>query len=332
MAKEIDVDHPAVGAAHLFVPGAADSLVAAALLTARVPWSTWVMIAREHRLPLLMERPLAETARQLWCLGYSGTGHQLLPAALEAHVSHRPVYWLSTTSGRIALAAQELPGLHFESMPGGSLVPLVHRHLAGDWLETDYAYERLGLVLGRYPGAKPTPAELSLVNQLHAASVAVRNNEHLGALLVRSLAEEPPVRWPGLELLLQLGDEGEQLIRSSRKVLQDESPFRGEGQGAALWVVDSGRIARGAHGKSVAAQAYYRQAPAALVERVERGFTKAWVVLPRPNQRMWHQVMTTFANFGNDFSHTGLRGAGALASDSIEEFSQRLWDDLSTDP
>jgi hypothetical protein len=331
MAKEIDVDHPAVGAVHLFVPGAADSLVAAALLTASVPWSTWVMIAREHRLPLLLERRLAETARQVWCIGYSGTGHQLLPAALEAHVSHRPVYWLSTTSGRISLAAEELPGLHFESMPGASLVPLVHRHLEGEWADSDYAYERLGLVLGRYRGVKPTQVELQVVNQLHAASVAVRNNEHLGAHLVRGLAETSPAQWPGLPSLVQLSAEGEHLIRSSRKVLQDESPLRGEGHGPALWIVDSGRIARGAHGKSVAAQAYNRQAPAALIERVQRGFTKAWVVLPRPSQRMWHRVMTTFANFGNDFSHTGLRGAGALPADAIDEFSERLWEDLCTD-
>ena len=55
--KHIDIDHPAVGAVHLFVPGNADSLVAAALMTARQRWPTWVMLAREHRLPVLLERP-----------------------------------------------------------------------------------------------------------------------------------------------------------------------------------------------------------------------------------------------------------------------------------
>jgi hypothetical protein len=331
MAQEIDVDHPAVGAVHLFIPGAADSLVSAALFTARAPWNTWVMIAREHRLPVLLERPLAETARELWCLGYSGTGHELLPSALQAHISHRRVYWLSTTSGRISLAAEGLPGVRLESMPGASLVPLVHRHVEGPWFPSDYEYERLGLVLGRYPSAKPTVPEIALVNQLHAAAVVVRNDEHLGAGLVRSLSAAAPSKWQELEILGSLANEGEQLIRASRKVLQDESPLCGGRHGPALWVVEPGRIARGAHGKSVAAQSYYRQAPAALVERVGRGFTKAWVVLPRPNPTLWHKVMTTFANFSNDFSHTGLRGAGALPAEAIDEFAARLWEDLSSD-
>jgi len=331
MAQEIDVDHPAVGASHLFIPGGADSLVAAALLTSRVPWDTWVMIAREHRLPVLLERPLTDTARELWCLGYAGTGDQLLPAALEAHVTHRPVYWLSTTSGRISVVAAELPGMKFESMPGGSLVPLVHRHVEGRWDASDYSYERLGLLLGRYRGAVPAPEELLLINALHASSVAVRNHEHLGAGLVRSLARESPANWSRLETLITLAKEGEELIRKSRSVLAQESPTLGGAKGPALWVVDSGRIARGAHGKSVATQSYCRQAPTALVERVERGFTKAWVVLPRPSSALWHRVTTTFANFTSDFSHTGLRGAGALPAEALDEFTERLWSDLCSD-
>ncbi len=329
MAREIDVDHPAVGAAHLFIPGGADSLVAAALLTARAPFDTWVMVAREHRLPVLLERPLAEVATELWCLGYAGTGAPLLPAALEAHVSHRPVYWLSTTSGRLSLAAQELPGMRFESMPGGSLVPLVQRHLEGVWEESDYSYERLGMILGRSAGARPAPAELTLVNLLHAASVAVRNNEHLGAGLVRSLAGRPPQGWSAENTLLSLATEGESLIRSSRALLESEAPFLGERHGPALWLVDAGAMARGTHGKAIAAQSYYRQAPVGLIERVPRGITKAWVVLPRSNPQLWHHVSTTFAQFSEDFSYTGLRGAGALPADSIDEFAAMLWEDLS---
>ena len=279
MAQEIDIDHPAVGAAHLFMTGGADALVAAALLTARAPFETWVMVAREHRLPVLLERPLAEAARELWCLGYAGTGGPLLPAALAAHVSHHPVYWLSTTSGRLSLAAQELPGLRFESMPGGSLVLLVQQHIDGGWEEADYAYERLGMILGRYSGTRPSPEELSLANLLHAASVTVRNNEHLGAGLVRSLAEKSPLAWSGEKTLVELASAGETLIRSSRRVLEVQAPHLGERHGPALWFVDSGEIARGAHGKAVAAQCYYRQAPTALIERVPRGITKAWVVL-----------------------------------------------------
>ena len=330
MTQDIDVDHPAVGAAHLFITGGADALVAAALLTARAPFETWVMVAREHRLPVLLERPLAEVACELWCLGYAGTGDPLLPAALAAHVSHHPVYWLSTTSGRLSLAAQELPGLRFESRPGGSLVPLVQSHIEGSWEEADYAYERMGMVLGRYPGTRPSPGELSLANLLHAASVTVRNNAHLGANLVRGLADSSPLHWSAQKSLVELADQGEGLIRTSRRVLEDQSPHLGGRHGPALWLVDAGEIARGAHGKAVAAQCYYRQAPTALIERVPRGITKAWVVLPRPNPQLWHHVSTTFAQFSEDFSHTGLRGAGALPVAAIDEFTAMLWDDLKS--
>ena len=329
MAHEIDVDHPAVGAAHLFIPGGADALVAAALLAARAPHDIWVMIAREHRLPLLLERPLADAAKELWCLGYAGTGDPLLPSALEAHVSHRPVYWLSTTSGRLSLSAQDLPGLNFESLPGGSLVLLVQRHLRGVWDEADYAYERLGMILGRSRGARPAPADMALANLLHAASVAVRNNEHLGARLVRSLADSAPASWSVNETLLELAAEGERLIGSSRAVLESQPPNLGDRHGPALWLVDAGEIARGAHGKAVAAQSYYRQSPTALIERAPRGITKAWVVLPRANAPLWHHVSTTFGQFSDDFSYTGLRGAGALPVEAIDEFAAMLWADLN---
>jgi hypothetical protein len=327
--KHIDIDHPAVGAGHLFIPGNADSLVAAAQMVARVPWPCWVMLAREHRLPVLLERRLADVAREIWCIGYSGTGNQLLPAALEAHVTHRDLYWLSATSGRLTVAAAELPGVQFESLPGGSLVHLVQRHLPGPWTDADRAYERLGHILGHYRGARPTDFELELSNQLHAASVHVRNNEHLGAGLVRSLAAEPIGRWPRLDRVRDFADLGEGLIRKGRGALTRREPTRGARHGPALWILDAGEVPRGTHGKAVAARTYARQAPTALIERVERGFTKVWIVLPEHAQTEWLLVMHTMASFSDDFSYTGLRGAGAIRADEVDEFAEVLWKVLS---
>lgn len=323
--KQIDIDHPAVGAGHLFIPGNADSLVAAAGMMARVPWSSWVMLAREHRLPVLLERPLAEVAREIWCIGYSGTGNQLLPAALEAHVTHRALHWLSATSGRLTVAAAELPGVHFESLPGGSLVHLVQRHLPGPWTDEDRAYERLGHILGHYRGARPTDFELQLANLLHAASVHVRNQEHLGASLVRSMAGERVGRWAMLDRVRDFADHGQEQIRRSRRLLEETPPSRGKRHGPALWVLDAGEIARGTHGKAVAARTYARQAPTALIERVDRGFTKTWIVLPEHAHGEWLQLMHTMACYSTDFSYTGLRGAGAIRSEDVPEFTDALW-------
>jgi len=325
VAKPIDIDHPAVGAGHVFIPGNADSLAAAALLVSRSPWASWVMLAREHRLPILLERPLSEAAREIWCLGYSGTGHPLLPPALEAHVTHRPLHWLTTASGRLTAAAAEVPGVEFEAMPGGSLIPLVQRHLSGRWDEDDRAYERLGYILGQYRGAKPTDFELTLVNLLHAASVQVRNHENLGAEFVRALAAASPGRWAGLEMLQRLARDGESLIRKARQVLVDHEPERGQSHGPALWIVPPGLIRRGTHGKAVAARAYARQAPAALIERLDRGFTKVWIVLPRHSEDRWFDILQVMASFSSDFAHTGLRGAGAIPADEVEEFANALW-------
>ena len=329
MPKNIDIDHPAVGAGHLFIPGNADSLVAAALMMARVPWPSWVMLAREHRLPVLLERRLAEVAREIWCIGYSGTGNQLLPSALEAHVTHRPLHWLSATSGRLTVAAAEVPGVQFESLPGGSLVHLVQRHLPGPWTDADRAYERLGHILGHYPGARPTDFELALANQLHAASVHVRNNEHLGAGLVRALAVEPVGRWSRVDRVRDFGAQGEELIRTGRAALTRSPPTRGGRHGPALWVLEAGCVPRGTHGKAIAARSYARQAPAALVERVDRGFTKVWIVLPEHAQADWLLVMHTMASFSDDFSYTGRRGAGAIRADEVDEFAEVLWKVIS---
>ena len=109
----------------------------------------------------------------------------------------------------------------------------------------------------------------------------------------------------------------------------ERMPSRGGRFGPALWVVETGSIARGVHGKAIATQSYNRQAPAALVERVEAGFTKAWVVLPRQDARLWHHISTTFGQFGKDFSYTGLRGAGALPGQAVDELIELLWDDLN---
>ena len=325
MGKPIDIDHPAVGASHVFIPGNADSLVAASLLVSRIPRASWVMLAREHRLPILLERPLVEAAHEVWCLGYSGTGHPLLPPALEAHVTHRPLFWLTATSGRLTMAAAEVPGVRFETLPGGSLVQLVQRHVSGRWTEDDRAYERLGFILGHYRGARPTDFELGLVNMLHAASVQIRNHENLGAEFVRALATTRPGRWGSLELLQRYAREGTAMIRRARDVLVEHRPVRGGRHGAGLWIVPPGLIRRGTHGKAVAARAYARQAPAALIERAQRGFTKVWIVLPRHAEDRWFDILRVAASFSSDFAHTGLRGAGAIPASDVEEFAEALW-------
>lgn len=329
VTREIDIDHPAVGAGHVFIPGNADSLVAAALMVARAPWPSWVMLAREHRLPVLLERPLAEVASEIWCLGFSGTGDLLLPAALEAHVTHRPLHWLSATSGRLTVAAAEVPGVRFESLPGGSLIHLVQRHIEGAWLDEDRAYERLGLILGRYRGARPTDFELALVNGLHAASVHVRNHEHLGAALVRSLAAAPIGRWLAQGTLREHAAAGETLIRQARRALLEAPPVRGQQRGPALWLLQASQIARGTHGKAVAARCYARQAPAALIERSATDFSKVWIVLPAQDEEAWLSIMHTMASFSSDFSYTGLRGAGAIPTREVDEFAEMLWGLLS---
>lgn len=327
MARQIDIDHPAVGTSHVYIPGNADSLVAATAMVARSPTGAWVMLAREHRLPVLLERPLAEVGREIWCLGYSGTGNPLLPAALEAQVTFRPVRWLSATSGRLVAEAAEIPGVEFLNLAGGSLVHLVQRYLPRH--QTDRQYERLGFILGMYPGARPTDFELQLANKLHAASVWVRNHENQGAGLVRTLAEAEPGRWAGLDLLRKYAADGERMIRAARMVLESEPPYRGGRHGAALWMVDSGQIPRGAHGKTVAANSYARQAPVALIERVPRGFTKLWIVLPRHAGERWWELMEVVARFSTDFSYTGLRGAGAISGDEAEAVAEALWEHMS---
>ncbi|MCP4869004.1 MAG: hypothetical protein GY898_09845 [Proteobacteria bacterium] len=329
MAKPIDIDHPAVGATHVFIPGNADSLTAAALLVSKSRYPTWVMLAREHRLPILLERPLSEAAREIWCLGYSGTGHPLLPPALEAHVTHRPLHWLTATSGRLTAAAAEVPGVQFESLPGASLIPMVQGHVSGRWSDDDRAYERLGFILGHYPGARPTDFELTLVNLLHAASVQIRNHENLGAEFVRTLADTPPGQWATLDMVKKYAREGEALIRRGRAVLVDHDPVRGGRHGPALWIVPSGQIRRGTHGKAVAGRAYARQAPAALIEKVERGFTKVWIVLPPPLEELWLPILHVVAEFSSDFAFTGLRGAGAIPAERVEKFASALWPVLS---
>jgi len=327
-SRPIDIDHPAVGATHVYIPGNADSLVAATAMVARSPGNVWVMLAREHRLPVLLERPLAEVGREIWCLGYSGTGNPLLPAALEAQVTFRPVHWLSATSGRLVSEAAEIPGVHALNLAGGSVVHLLQRYLSPPH-PSDRMYERLGFILGMYPGARPTDFELQLANQLHAASVWVRNHEHEGAGLVRTLADVEPGRWGGNDLLRKHAAEGEKLIRVARQVLEQAEPVRGGRHGPALWIVNSGQIARGAHGKAVAARTYARQAPVALIERVTRGFTKTWIVLPRHAAERWWELMEVIAAFSTDFSYTGLRGAGAVRADEVEEFADALWERMA---
>jgi hypothetical protein len=321
----MDADHPARGALHLYLPGGADSLVAAAAVLRRSDRSCWVTLAREHRLPVLLERPLAELAEEVWLLGYSGTGNPLLPSALEAHLTHRPVHWLSATTGRIRLAAAELPGMRFESMPGGSLVPLALEAWPGEWTDEERAYERLGFILGRYSGARPSDAELRLANDLHAASVGVRNEERAGAGLVRELAEAPVAQWRGLPTLRTLAKRGERRIRDARAALRGVEPDFGGARGPGIWLVDAGRIARGAHGKAIADRTYARQAPCLLLERVESGWTKAWIALPPHRAGLWLRLMNEAVRFSVDFSYTGLRGAGAVPGDLVDAFAEAFW-------
>ena len=326
MTKTIDIDHPAVGAGHVFVPGSADSLVAATRLLATAPWPGWVTVGREHRLPVLLERPLTETAVEIWCLGYCGTGNPLLPPALEAHVTHRHVHWLSTTTGRLSLGAAELPGIRLDSIPGGSLVNLVLRRRRGRWTPDDHASERLGFIFGRYPGVDPSRRELALANRIQAASVAVRNHEGRGPALIRELAETPVAGWNDLEGLSQLAAMGEEIIAEGRKALVGLAPRFGAAQaGPALWVIPSGRVGRGVHGKAVAAESWRRKAPAAMVELVERGVTKAWIVLPARRENLWHVVAECFAGYTSDFSWTGRRGAGSVHTDDVDRFVAALW-------
>lgn len=328
-APPVHIDHPAVGAAHNFIPGGADSLVAAAFLVKNLRWPTWVMLAREHRLPVVLERPLVDAAKEIWCLGYAGTGNPLLPAAIESHTTNRAFHWLSTTTGRLTVAAGEMPGVRFESLPGSSLLPLVRTVVGGPRAPGDSEFERLGLVLGRYSGATPDRQELALVNLLHAASVKVRNQERRGPGLVRDLAETPPSQWARLEALQDLGREGEWLIRRSRQVLQRQPPKLGRRGAAAVWVVPRGEIARGAHGKAVAARVHASDSPVGLVERVPRGFTKCWVVLPKSEPDRWEQIAHLFAGYSHDFSYTGLRGAGAIAAEDVDRFAAELYEVLS---
>ncbi len=326
MATVIDVDHPAVGAGHIFLAGSADSLVAAARLVATADWPAWVTIGREHRLPTLLERPITEAASEIWCLGYSGTGNPVLGPALDAHVTHRPVIWLSTTTGYLKLAASELPGILLESLPGGSLVNLVLRRRRGRWTPDDHASERLGFILGRYPSVRPTKGELTLANILHAVSVGVRNHEGRGPLLIKQLADTPVDKWRHLEVVGALRDEGEEAIRKGRDALRHSKvTYGGHKGGPALWVLPAGQIKRGVHGKALASEAFLRKAPVALVERTSRGYTKAWVVLPARADRLWVDIAETFGRYTLDFSWTGRRGAGAVHSDDVDQFAGLLW-------
>ena len=324
----VDIDHPAVGAAHIFLPGSADSLVAAALLVRRMLWPTWVMLAREHRLPAVLERPLVEAAKEVWCLGYTGTGNPLLPAAIESHASHRPFHWLSTTTGRLVVAAGEMPGVSFVGMPGGSLVPLALQVMDAARLQGDSDFERIGLLLGRFSGAIPDRRELKLLNLLHAASVKVRNQERRGPALVRDLANFEVADWVRSTNLTELAREGEWLIRKSRSVLKLLPPKHGSRRGPAVWVVARGEVARGAHGKAVAARAHDQGAPVGMLERAPSGFTKAWIVLPPGDEDRWALIAHTVASFTSDFSYTGLRGAGAVAAEDVDRFAKELYEVL----
>lgn len=326
MADTFPAEHPARGAAHLFVPGNADSLVAASAFVRHAPESAWVTLAREHRLPVLLERKMAALASSVWCIGYSGTGNPLLPAALEAHLSDRPVWWLTATSGRLQAVAADVPGVRFHNLPGGSLVPQVLQQRGVEWDEEDRAYERVGHLLGRYSGVTPTPDELARLNLLHAASVQVRNQERAGAHLVRDLADTPVVEWGGLESLQELAQAGEARIRRSRRYLADQEPVHGAGAGPAVWVVPAGQIDRGTHGKALATRAHGRKAPVVLIEEARRGdWTKAWIVLPDADQELWPWLMHALAAFTIDFSYTGRRGAGAIPAGQEEAFVRALW-------
>lgn len=317
----MDIDHPAVGAGHIFLQGSADSLAAASLLVRRAPWSAWVTVAREHRLPVLLERPLTESAREVWCMGYTGTGNPLVPAAIEAQVTHRPFTWLQTTTGRLAVAASEVPGVEFLSLPGGSLVHLVLRLYRWPGDPEDRTFDRLGHLLGRSPGVVPTPPELRELNRLHAASVAVRSHEKRGPELIRTLSDHPPESWSELALLRSLADAGEVLIRAGRGALRRHAESSPD---ASAWLVPAGAIPRGTHGKALATQGHRLGRPVGLVEQVDHGYTKAWVVLPEGRPESWIEVAELFARHATDFSYTGRRGAGALPAEAAEPFTEQL--------
>jgi hypothetical protein len=332
LPEGIDIDHPAVGAVHVFVPGSADSLAAAAFLVSRGADAHWVTVAREHRLPRLLERPLTDGARSIWCLGYAGQGNPLMPPALEAHVTHRRVHWLSTTSGRLSLAAAEVPGVDFQTLPGGSLVALLLA-CGGETLDDEErAWERLGWTLGRYPGFRPDPPLLALADRLHAASVTVRNHEDRGPELVRLLSACRLDRWHLLPELQAFAAEGEELIRRSRWRIVGTPPTRGGHEGPALWRIDRGLVARGAHGKVAATLGELRQAPVIVVEDARSGVTKAWVVLPVPDEAWWLAISGLFARYSHDFSYTGSRGAGAVQAPDVPSFIDAAWALLSAGP
>ncbi len=333
MPSSRPADHPAHGVAHLFVPGNADSLVAAAAFVRRAGGFGWVTLAREHRLAKLLERPLCEFASSIWSLGYAGTGDPLLPAALSAHATHRPVWWITATTGRLLSLATEVPGVRFHNLPGGSLVPQVLSLQEEARSAQDRDYERLGYLLARYPGAVPTSDELVLINRLHAASVQVRNQERSGATLVRELAATPVADWTGSALLSELAAAGEDRIRRSRAVLAETPPTLAVPGGPAIWVVPSGLIDRGAHGKALAARSFARSQPTVLIEEVRRGkWTKAWVVLPAEGVDLWPWLMNEAARFSRDFSYTGLRGAGAIPAGQEQEFADAIWPVLERPP
>lgn len=326
MSSSLPIDHPAGGAVHVFLPGNADSVVAAAAFVRRSEFPGWVTLAREHRLPVLLERPLSQVASGLWCIGYSGTGNPLLPSALEVHAAHRPVWWLTATTGRLESFETEVPGVRFHNLPGGSLIPQVMSLQGGEWTEQDREYERLGYLLGRYSGTQPTDAERLLVNRLHAASVQVRNQERSGAALVRELSDTPLSDWMASTLLSDLAAGGENRIRRSRRFLNDVEPVLGRPTGPAVWIVKSGRIDRGAHGKALATRCHARRAPVVLIEETKRGpWTKAWVVLPPHKLELWPWIMHEAARFSGDFSYTGLRGAGAIPAGQEGAFATAIW-------
>jgi hypothetical protein len=321
----VDIDHPSVGADHIYLPGSADSLVAATRCVVRSTAPSWLTVAREHRLAGLLDRPLSEGARRIVILGYSGDGDPALREALLRRLAACPVHWLSTTTGRLHLAASELSGVRLETLPGGSLVPTALRITDGPRTADDQAAERLGYVLGRYAGYRADRAALALTNRLHAASVAVRNDEVAAPRLVYALAGSPVDDWGAIPELVAASERGERLIRDARAAIRAATPARGGSQGPGLWLMPAGVIARGAHGKAIAAETYRRVAPCALVEAADRGVTKAWVVLPARADRLWDSIAACFARFSSDFSYTGRRGGGAVPAADAEAFADALW-------
>ena len=64
--------------------------------------------------------------------------------------------------------------------------------------------------------------------------------------------------------------------------------------------------------------------------RTAAGFTKGWVVGPKGQQDRFERVAQTFAAFSNDFSYTGLRGAGAIEAD-VNRFALALYNALKAE-